>query len=103
LSIQLGYNPDIDLIERELMILQSIHFENVVALLEWFRDKKQCFLVFEYVEWVGYQWIVEIEESFSLSLEHVTSTSRTSSWFAHRADETISLSIIQCHPLVPYA
>lgn len=40
-----------DIIERELKILQSLRFENVVALIEWFRDKKQCFLVFEYVEW----------------------------------------------------
>ena len=43
-----------DIIERELKILQSLRFENVVELIEWFRDKKQCFLVFEYVEWVSF-------------------------------------------------
>jgi cyclin-dependent kinase-like len=43
-----------DIIERELKILQSLRFENVVELIEWFRDKKQCFLVFEYVEWVRF-------------------------------------------------
>ena len=48
-----GYCTDIDIIERELKILQSLRFENVVELIEWFRDKKQCFLVFEYVEWVS--------------------------------------------------
>jgi cyclin-dependent kinase-like len=46
-----GYSSDIDVIERELKILQSLRFENVVELIEWFRDKKQCFLIFEYVEW----------------------------------------------------
>ncbi|UJR21161.1 hypothetical protein I4U23_024260 [Adineta vaga] len=45
-----GYNSDSDVIERELKILQSLRFENVVELIEWFGDKKRCFLIFEYVD-----------------------------------------------------
>ncbi|UJR28332.1 hypothetical protein I4U23_009574 [Adineta vaga] len=47
----IGQCTDMDIIERELKVLQSLRFENVVELIEWFRHKKQCFLVFEYVEW----------------------------------------------------
>ncbi|CAF0809299.1 unnamed protein product [Adineta ricciae] len=45
-----GYNSDIDIVERELRILQSLRFENIVELIEWFRDKKRYFLIFEYVD-----------------------------------------------------
>ena len=52
-AFSLGHTTDMDIIDRELNILQSLRFENVVELIEWFREKKQCFLVFEYVEWVS--------------------------------------------------
>jgi cyclin-dependent kinase-like len=55
-----------DIIERELKILQSLRFENVVELLEWFRDKKQCFLVFEYVEWNMLQVLQEHPDGLAL-------------------------------------
>jgi len=55
-----------DIIERELKILQSLRFENVVELLEWFRDKKQCFLVFEYVEWNMLQVLQEHPDGLGL-------------------------------------
>ncbi|CAF1043568.1 unnamed protein product [Adineta steineri] len=45
-----GYFSKLHIIERELNILQSLRFENVVELIEWFRDKKRYFLVFEYIE-----------------------------------------------------
>ena len=48
-----GHTTDMDIIDRELSILQSLRFENVVELIEWFREKRQCLLVFEYVEWVS--------------------------------------------------
>ena len=47
-----GYCTDVDIIERELKILQALRFENVVELIDWFCEKKQYSLVFEYVEWV---------------------------------------------------
>ncbi|CAF0721186.1 unnamed protein product [Didymodactylos carnosus] len=46
-----GYCTDLEVIDRELKILQSLKYENVVELIEWFREKKQVYLVFEYVEW----------------------------------------------------
>jgi cyclin-dependent kinase-like len=55
-----------DIIERELKILQSLRFENVVELIEWFRDKKQCFLVFEYVEWNMLQVLQEHPDGLAL-------------------------------------
>ncbi|CAF4304700.1 unnamed protein product, partial [Adineta steineri] len=39
-----GYFSKLHIIERELNILQSLRFENVVELIEWFRDKKRYFL-----------------------------------------------------------
>ncbi len=60
------YSSDIDVIERELNILQSLRFENVVELIEWFRDKKQCFLVFEYVEWNMLQVLQQHPEGLSI-------------------------------------
>ena len=62
----LGYCTDMDIIERELKILQSLRFENVVELIEWFRDKKQCFLVFEYVEWNMLQVLQEHPDGLAL-------------------------------------
>ncbi|CAF0973810.1 unnamed protein product [Rotaria sp. Silwood1] len=64
-----GYHTDADVIERELKILQSLRFKNVVELIEWFRDKKRCCLVFEYVEWNMLQVLQEHPEG--LSLDHV--------------------------------
>ncbi|CAF2405095.1 unnamed protein product [Rotaria sp. Silwood2] len=64
-----GYHTDADVIDRELNILQSLRFENVVELIEWFRDKKRCCFVFEYVEWNMLQVLQEHPEG--LSLEHV--------------------------------
>ena len=55
-----------DIIERELKILQSLRFENVVELIEWFRDKKHCFLVFEYVEWNMLQVLQEHPDGLAL-------------------------------------
>ncbi|CAF0736311.1 unnamed protein product [Didymodactylos carnosus] len=46
-----SYCTDLEVIDRELKILQSLKYENVVELIEWFREKKQVYLVFEYVEW----------------------------------------------------
>ncbi|CAF2196064.1 unnamed protein product [Rotaria magnacalcarata] len=61
-----GYCTDMDIIERELKILQSLRFVNVVELIEWFRDKKQCFLVFEYVEWNMLQVLQEHPDGLAL-------------------------------------
>ena len=55
-----------DIIERELKILQSLRFENVVELIEWFRDKKHCFLIFEYVEWNMLQVLQEHPDGLAL-------------------------------------
>ncbi len=54
------------MIERELKILQSLRFENVVELIEWFRDAKQCFLIFEYVEWNMLQVLQQHPEGLSI-------------------------------------
>ncbi|CAF0816295.1 unnamed protein product [Rotaria sp. Silwood1] len=61
-----GYCTDMDIIERELKILQSLRFVNVVELIEWFRDKKQCFLIFEYVEWNMLQVLQEHPDGLPL-------------------------------------
>ena len=65
----LGYCSDVNVIDRELKILQSLRFPNVVELLEWFRDKKHCFLIFEYVEWNMLQVLQQHPEG--LPIEHV--------------------------------
>ncbi|CAF1162400.1 unnamed protein product [Adineta ricciae] len=61
-----GNCSDMDIIERELKVLQSLRFEHVVELLEWFRHKKQCFLVFEYVEWNMLQVLQEHPDGLAL-------------------------------------
>lgn len=55
-----------DIIERELKVLQSLRYEHVVELTEWFRHKKQCFLVFEYVEWNMLQVLQEHPDGLPL-------------------------------------
>ena len=54
------------MIERELKILQALRFENVVELLEWFREKKHCFLVFEYVEYNMLQILQQYTEGLAI-------------------------------------
>ncbi|CAF3071927.1 unnamed protein product [Rotaria socialis] len=61
-----GYQTDTDVIDRELTILRSLRFENVVELIEWFRDKKRCCLVFEYVEWNMLQVLQQHPEGLPL-------------------------------------
>ncbi|CAF3899012.1 unnamed protein product [Rotaria sordida] len=61
-----GYHTDADVIDRELKILQSLRVENIVELIEWFRDKKRCCLVFEYVEWNMLQVLQENPEGLPL-------------------------------------
>ena len=54
------------MIDRELKILQALRFENVVELLEWFREKKHCFLVFEYVEYNMLQILQQYTEGLAI-------------------------------------
>ncbi|CAF3546894.1 unnamed protein product [Adineta steineri] len=69
-----GHYTDMDIIERELNVLQSLRFENVVELIEWFRHKKQCFLVFEYVEWNMLQVLQEHPDGLALEqVRHLSS------------------------------
>lgn len=66
LSFLLGYCSDVDVIDREMKILQSLRFPNVVELIDWFRDKKQCFLIFEYVEWNMLQVLQQHPEGLAI-------------------------------------